>query len=497
MNNSTGAIARPTSPLALRLGLGLIGLLGLVTIVAAGTTAMASAIMLVPLAGLAGLLLYRPIAFLAVLMSIYAAISGPLVEYSVISLGTVNVNATQLFVVAGTAAMALRIAAESAVRRQFLNPPRAIKLGFLLAVLATVGLIRSPFFGDSVAVIARMMACVVAAYFAYTFCRGVAQVRTVFAGMLLASIIGGTGAVIELLRGGDATAAISIGATRAGGTIGGPVGTGTVLLVGAAAGIAALNAKLFGRRGTLLCYVAVVAAVAGIFATFTRTAIVGFAVFLLALLFRADRRDGKRDAARKLLVVALSAVAIANGLAIVSRQSVEARLADIPGLSSAPGGNNEAYGSGRSEIWKAVARLQLRQTPLDWVIGSGLLAVQRGTQVTIMRRLDAHNSLLDMLFDLGLIGLLLYVAHYIRLVRDLHAGPEVGDHRLRRLCTVWQGFVVAEFFSTMMFNGFIYAMGARWYNLILCGVLYGALRIARTEGSTVQTAPRAGPPTPA
>lgn len=69
---------------------------------------------------------------------------------------------------------------------------------------------------------------------------------------------------------------------------------------------------------------------------------------------------------------------------------------------------NDSYdsgGSGRSDIWKKVVSLQFNSNFKEWIFGHGYEATIIATQ-----GLSAHNDVLEVLFDYGIIGLWIYIS---------------------------------------------------------------------------------------
>ena len=70
-------------------------------------------------------------------------------------------------------------------------------------------------------------------------------------------------------------------------------------------------------------------------------------------------------------------------------------------------------GSGRDSIYKDVVDMQFKSSVFGWVFGHGQNAV------AIENGISAHNDFLEILFDYGLIGFVLYLGIYVKLIRQL------------------------------------------------------------------------------
>jgi O-antigen ligase len=99
-----------------------------------------------------------------------------------------------------------------------------------------------------------------------------------------------------------------------------------------------------------------------------------------------------------------------------------------------------------------------------------MLAVPTDLSRVIRITVDGHNSVLDILYDTGLIGLAIYVALGLALLRELRAKADLfGD--VAGLAAIWWCYIAAYYMSTEMFNGFVYMVGSRWYSLIITGAI--------------------------
>lgn len=72
-------------------------------------------------------------------------------------------------------------------------------------------------------------------------------------------------------------------------------------------------------------------------------------------------------------------------------------------------------GNGRAEIYDDVYRRYISSTPDQQIIGHGFDAVRRDSSFFIP--LSAHNDFLEVLYDFGIIGLLLYVLIHFSLIK--------------------------------------------------------------------------------
>lgn len=74
--------------------------------------------------------------------------------------------------------------------------------------------------------------------------------------------------------------------------------------------------------------------------------------------------------------------------------------------------SSESGGSGRIDIWLRVIELQTDSSLKQWIFGHGYNGVVNATG-----HLSAHNDLLEILFDYGILGMFLYLGIYVYLIK--------------------------------------------------------------------------------
>ncbi len=146
------------------------------------------------------------------------------------------------------------------------------------------------------------------------------------------------------------------------------------------------------------------------------------------------------------MVVALAVLVIAVALACVIDPTIAGVLRErFLGESLAP--DLGAISSGRTDIWW-YAVLTMASAPLTFVTGFGWYAYQ-----TMGFHFGTHNYYLELLFDLGLPGLLMFVLIMRRsLVLALQAMDQANEEERRYLIAFVFGlvaFVVGEFFAVL------------------------------------------------
>ncbi len=76
-------------------------------------------------------------------------------------------------------------------------------------------------------------------------------------------------------------------------------------------------------------------------------------------------------------------------------------------------------GSGRLDIYNEVIRLQSESDIYSWVLGHGHDTVRKFNTMEGSEYLSAHNDWLEVLFDYGLPGLVLYFSIYFVLLYEI------------------------------------------------------------------------------
>lgn len=447
---------------------------------------------------LALVLLRDPCLFLAIFLGLH----GPLLA-AASNAGTVSIAGLQLNVAkaATLLASALCLARLVFALNTRLRVVPTVPAALVLLAAIVLSAFRTPPEAEGIAVLGRVASGTVVLIFCIVFCRTEGDFWRIASGAMISATSASIFAFLDLRAWRASADAIESSYHRGEGQFGGAVGTGTMSFVaiglGAAMFMGAGSSRL--RRHVGVAMIAVNAL--GILATVTRTAMVG--ALLMAALLVLSAKTSRRSRAQ-IVAPLLVLGAVAFSFLLISEDTRVQRFKDVPFLSQAPQVANYAAGSGRGIIWSAVGQLLISQGPVDWIFGNGLLAVPRDVKPIVGRALDAHNSSLDMLYDAGLFGLAAYWVFAVLLIRGLwRAQASFPDHRgLAGAARAWSTYMVAYFLSTEMFNGWIYAAGARWYSLAISGALIGVgshmlTRSGRSAAGTEEPHPAVHPIAPA
>lgn len=431
----------------------------------------------------------RPPLFLGLAMAFYGSSQFLLQESYPLSALGISINAAQFFMVSLTAILLLRIGLLAALSVRLSSPPRPVLASLLLVLWFGVIFLRSPEPRPALAILLRMLACTAVLLFTYYFVRTFRDFRVIWLGCAVAVIASSGIALLDYIL-GDSFAAIRAGAYRTAGGFGGPVATGTVAYFGCGLAVLALRTDLLPRGGRALAMLTLGVSIAGIAATFTRTAIVGALLFALFLLLHRGPTARRRLGGRRFVLVALLLSAMLGSFLLLPETAISARTADIPGLSDGAAHLSPGAGSGRILLWTTLIKLQIRSSPLEWLVGHGLYSVASHLRRAIGIHLSAHNSYLEALFDAGLVGFFLYlffVTSVIRSLRRRGAASSIDGSTADAMDT-WRLYYAGYFLSTVMFNGYLYMIGPRWFSMAILGALLG---LADSGHSAIQApAPR-------
>ncbi len=281
------------------------------------------------------------------------------------------------------------------------------------------------------------------------------------------------------------TSALSVGARRSAGLFGRANVTADVILVAFPSFFARFISPLATRTGRFIGLSGMVLCGLGLFATFTRASILGALIFLgLHLASRRRLSSGRRERSRKVVAVVIAVAAVAIGIAAVDEQTLQSRLADVPGLGGVTVSDSSS-GSGRIGIWKAMIRGLAQNGPLEWLIGNGMQASLNATARDLGSQWAAHNSALELLYGHGLVGLIAYIWLIVTIWRELMRSAEM-EGNLGLLSVTQANLLLAFTLSVEMFTSAVYGFVSRWYMFLLIGAVIGTAQLRRAEAAIDQ-----------
>lgn len=421
------------------------------------------------------LVLVRPGLFLLLSTVLYSMLQGFFSRANLSNSVGLDLNLSQLFVVTLTVLWALRILLELGRRDRSLAFSTAHGLHLLFVAWAAISLTMNPS-AAAATTLARLAACL--AIHGVGWWIGMDQDRAEFvpAAIGATSMIAGLSAGYEALTSGRALEAVAIGALRAEGSFGGPVSTATVALVGVPVFATWIQDRKLRWRPALglFGFFCVAAAIA---ATLTRTALVGVILFAL---FAVVGTPGEtvRKVRTKVLLFVLPLALVAAALFLVPDKYMAARSEDLPGSAGLQ--VSAEAGSGRGLLWAGMLRIQSRSTPKEWLFGHGLESVLTDLPKVTGLSVGGHNSYLEILYQLGILGTAIFALLVIANFRALRVRGATSAE-VRRLAHLWMAYYAAFLLSTIMFNGYVWGVGAQWFTFLGLGYAQAQVRTACTS----------------
>jgi O-antigen ligase len=141
-------------------------------------------------------------------------------------------------------------------------------------------------------------------------------------------------------------------------------------------------------------------------------------------------------------------------------------MSDLPGSGGTlvtPG-----TGSGRVEIWMAVLEIIHNSRLQEIFIGHGTEMVHVDLLSHYGFAYDAHNDFLEILYDSGFVGILLYAIAIISVPLGLRHTNGTGNASAFE-SRVWRDYYLAYLMSTAMFHTAVYSLGPRLLTYLAIG----------------------------
>ncbi len=237
-----------------------------------------------------------------------------------------------------------------------------------------------------------------------------------------------------------------------------PLAIGAVLLMP----FALAGALLAGRRIMSLAVGA--GLMAAIILSYVRTALIGGAIILFALLAVTAKSKGKGR---------MAGAAIAVGVLLAAytvRDRIFARFADLTLLSSS-GSAQGGAGSGRLTIWRTAVNAAF-DGPLHTLIGRGAGGSEKVMETALGIFVGAQNDLLDFLLDGGLVLALCFIFLLLWMgAAPVHILRNRAQSANAKSLAILALGAVAAFFVMSMLNGI-----ATYQPSVAIGLLIGMIR---------------------
>ncbi len=451
-----------------------------------------TAIVIALLLGLA-LLFVRPGLFFFLAVALYSSTQATLQTSSEINFADFEINASKIYVTGLTGLLILRWIASAAAGENMPAPQRVHVMHAIFAIYAVTG-IATAYSAEGFSIYLRLVVCALIHYLSYWLAqRNAKWIDYAIASAAFAAAIS---SLFQALTTINPLEVISVGAQRADGSFGGPVSTATIAFatVPTIAKWLILGKSRFEKRLGLLGAAAIAVTLA---ATLTRTAIVGISLFgLFMTLFGRASTTSTRWRGR--VVAILMVVAVFGGLALLPDQYIDARVRDIPGMAG-NGGLDPNAGSGRVMIWEASLAQFAASDPASMIFGHGLASSLRDLMQTLRITVGVHNSYLCALYELGLIGLGLMLLELLMTYKSLRSNDRQSAY-IKTFLSIYRCYFVAYLLSTILFNDYHFAIGAKWFSYLGFGQALAIAQnaaLAPAEGAThdVVTAEPAREPT--
>jgi len=456
-----------------RLSMATAALITVVLAICIALVILSSAKMALLAIGFAPFIIYtyarRPGIFLFFSTMPYMATQLVFRELEVISAGSLSININRVYMAILTVALTARLLANRKNNQTLFPTSFKIHFSFLIWSLFSYFLLLTP--GGTV-VMFRLAACFIAAVFAYQFSPQPRERNWILLTIGITSISAGLSTIIDL-GSNDPTPTLMFRST---GMFGGAVATAVIAFAGLPVFVEmfvlgkGLRPKYFGLIGfgSLAICLAL---------TLTRTALLGVLLFFIFLAISL-RRELPRLHGKRFVMALVPLIILLATFMLDQGSQLATRFADVQELAA--GGELESsIGSGRIGIWGAFLDALQEAHPLNLLFGHGLTSSWYVAQ-RIGLPYESHNSYLAIVFDMGIIGLIFYLSLLLGTMRNLY-DASIANRTDRIRGFIWLSYYMAFCLSTILFNGYVYAVGQRWLTYLGIGACLGMLRQRSTD----------------
>ena len=196
-----------------------------------------------------------------------------------------------------------------------------------------------------------------------------------------------------------------------------------------------------------------------------RTALIALLAYIFVVgVIRFSQFSSKRKVTMGLIYILVSAMLLVFFPRIIDMFQITVfdRLGAI----------GEDGGSGRMLIYKTVLDKQFHSGVIHWLIGDGYNAVLSSGVVKIGTSLSAHNDILEILYDYGIVGLSLYVMFFCSLFKKAVSMKK----NTYKNADIFAGSIVLAFIISMTSHLIIYL---NYYAIIMA---FWGMCLAEAEG---------------
>ncbi len=209
--------------------------------------------------------------------------------------------------------------------------------------------------------------------------------------------------------------------------------------------------------------------------TYVRTALTGFAVFTLVYLVLEKR------------YALVGVAALAGVVLLVTNADMQDRFSDLL-LVTQDVDNKRTLGSGRFGIWTSSMAEFMKQSPADQIFGLGLgghyemtdayANLFRSTEKS--ENLDSHNDYLGLLYQLGPIATLSYIALQVQVfIQGLFVHRSAQSAWSRRFGAFMVALCSVTVITNFLSNSYIQRVTVAWLFWGLVGVLFAIAIVER------------------
>ena len=217
-----------------------------------------------------------------------------------------------------------------------------------------------------------------------------------------------------------------------------------------------------------------------LYKTYIRTGLLGFGVFMIALLIMMRRYR------------TLAVVLAMGGIFIAINTDMQDRFGDVLLMfdTDRVALDKRKLGSGRWGIWSMSMKEYMSQSPWDLILGLGLGGQRMMTLDWVKMfhskhiTLDPHNDLLLLLYQIGPMGVAVYLGFQWQVVRHaliIRRDPD-ADRFAKLLATYGIALTATVLVTNAVSNSFVHRTSPGWYYWCICGLVfaeYGSLMRAK------------------
>lgn len=217
--------------------------------------------------------------------------------------------------------------------------------------------------------------------------------------------------------------------------------------------------SLFGMIGALIVI------------SMKRTAFLAYVLFLFVLYLYRTITEKRPHYLRMIVFGTLIATGLMIGYSVIM-QRFGTNLLSTLSISAI----REDQGSNRFYIYSQVLEAQRNSSFINWIIGhgyNGVWAAKVATDGLLGEFVSAHNDILEVLYDYGIVGFFMYLSFIINLIREAiysvkikaeYAAPFIASLAILAVFSMTSHLIIYYYYCVMMiFWGICLAENRRFY----------------------------------